>query len=185
MTKYRNKDIMEFLDHSNRIEREYTGEALVDAKKAWDYAVENFKKKWGHKYILGIHKQLCQRVDPEIAGKFRDCDVYIGGERKLFISLEILAGQVKSLCKDHYDPNKVFTEREIKGWHLGFEGLHPFIDGNGRTGRILMNVQRMYSNLPILIVHEDYDQFEYYRWFNKSINNPYTKCELCDIWKKK
>ena len=54
---------------------------------------------------------------------------------------------------------------EIKNFHIDFENLHPFRDGNGRTGRILMNIQMINSNLPLLIIHQGEEQQEYYKWF--------------------
>jgi hypothetical protein len=57
----------------------------------------------------------------------------------------------------------------IKQWHINFEGIHPFEDGNGRIGRILMNLQRLSVGLPILIIHEGEEQFEYYKWFKKNV----------------
>jgi hypothetical protein len=57
---------------------------------------------------------------------------------------------------------------EQMGWkkaHVAFETIHPFVDGNGRIGRILMNWQRLQEGLPILIIHEGPEQMEYYKWF--------------------
>ena len=56
------------------------------------------------------------------------------------------------------------TAEEIKKWHIMFEHIHPFEDGNGRTGRILMNIQRLKIGLPILIIYEKH-KFKYYDWF--------------------
>jgi len=179
MIKYKKKDIIEFLQHSNYIEREYGEQAFTDAFKAWEYGVRNIKKGITNKFILEIHRILCEKIHPEIAGKFRTCDVFIGGERKIFVSSKILSDMVKELCKK---AKPVMTEKEIKDWHIGYEGLHPFADGNGRSGRLLMNLQRLISGLPILIVHEDYDQYEYYGWFNDTIKNPYKECNYCDIF---
>ena len=53
----------------------------------------------------------------------------------------------------------------IKKLHVDFEKIHPFADGNGRVGRILMNVQMINSGLPLITIHEGIEQQEYYRWF--------------------
>ena len=57
---------------------------------------------------------------------------------------------------------------EIIKSHIVFEQMHPFADGNGRTGRILMNIQMLNQEYPLLIIHEGKEQQEYYKWFNKS-----------------
>ena len=60
----------------------------------------------------------------------------------------------------------IFSEHEIKMSHVEFEEIHPFVDGNGRTGRILMNLYRIYMGFPILIIHTGKEQKEYYSWWN-------------------
>jgi fido (protein-threonine AMPylation protein) len=53
------------------------------------------------------------------------------------------------------------------GWrdaHVRFEHIHPFVDGNGRLGRMLMNWQRKQEGLDILVI-EDAKKHEYYEWF--------------------
>ena len=50
--------------------------------------------------------------------------------------------------------------------HVKYEKIHPFADGNGRTGRMFMNWTRLKrNNEPLLIIHEGEEQREYYGWF--------------------
>ena len=168
-------DIIEMLRESNAIEREYTDEALEDAIEAWKYAV----RYYGHlttKYVLKIHKLLCRRLRPDIAGKWRTCDVYIGGERKIFISEAEIINQVKTWINDWDSlkkPIEKMTKEELEKHaikaHVHFEGIHPFEDGNGRTGRILYQIHRLRLGLPINIIHEGDEQWAYYRWFNPDL----------------
>jgi len=172
---YNEKDIREFLSESNKIEREYSEQAFEDAILAWKYAYKyaipfKIKGLQSTKYILKIHRLLCQNIRPDIAGKYRDCDVWIGGEIKRFISRKFLEdvtqgwintidiNQTKKLTKKK-------KEEKVKEWHIGFEKLHPFEDGNGRTGRILYNIHRLLLDLPIHIIHTGDEQLNYYRWF--------------------
>ena len=154
---------IEFLKESNAIEREYSEEALEDSIEAWEYAkvILPIGIIIDVKYILTIHKFLMKRLDSRIAGKIRQVPVYIGGKRKdnsrPEIDLELI-----NLCK--WEAN---SWGAIKKWHLRFEDIHPFEDGNGRTGRILMNIQRLKLGLPILIIHEGKEQMEYYKWFKE------------------
>lgn len=153
---------IEFLRESNAIEREYSDEALEDSKEAWEYAkrfITGLEDIDIH-MIKTLHNILLKRLDPRIAGNIRTINVSIGG--RLGINPKEIIEELKSLCTI-YPTN----EELIKRWHIKFERIHPFEDGNGRTGRILMNMQRLNSGLPLLIIHEGKEQFEYYKWFKK------------------
>ena len=83
--KYKDEDVREMLEHSNWIEGVSGDIPLSDAVKAWEYAI---KSRVTHttRYILKIHKLLALRSNKRIAGKFRQCDVWIGGVKKMYIS---------------------------------------------------------------------------------------------------
>jgi len=158
--KYQKEEVAEMLLQSNYIEDERTVEAYQDAWKAWKFAIRNMNKM-NVDYILGIHKRLCRNIAPAIAGKIRDCDVYIGGKRKWFISETLIKEELEVLLKVMNEGNPKLTQR----CHIEFENLHPFVDGNGRTGRILYNIHRLKMGLSIHIIHEGKEQMEYYKWF--------------------
>lgn len=151
-----------FLEQSNFIEEEYSKEALEDAINAWEYAKKI--KTLSIKDILEIHKRLMKRLNPRIAGKIRDVPVYIGGEKRDQTKKEI-EEELRLLCNPGIYP--ILSEELIKRWHIKFEKIHPFSDGNGRTGRILLNIQRLSLNLPLLIIRAGNEQQEYYKWFKE------------------
>ena len=147
---------VEFLYESNMIENEPDGIALLDAVIAWDYLLD--QKKVTIKTIMATHALLMAHLNPRIAGQVRDVAVYIGGREGSESS------QIVPLLNSLEQINPK-NEEEIKKWHVQFEEIHPFEDGNGRTGRLLMNFQRVKKGLPILIIHHGAEQFEYYKWF--------------------
>ena len=157
--EYKKHKILEFLKQSNAIEKEYSTEAIADAISAWEFAEKHKHCKIDKNYIKNIHLELMLRLNPRIAGKFRECPVYIGGERRDQTKEEIIEA-LKLLCNG--EPK---SEDIIKIWHIEFEKIHPFEDGNGRVGRILMNIQRLNAGLPIMIIHTGKEQMEYYKWF--------------------
>jgi fido (protein-threonine AMPylation protein) len=145
-------------------------EALEDAIEAWNYAYLN-RDKIDHTYLLEVHRLLCQRIHPDIAGKWRDCDVWIGGERKQFYNEEAIKGQFTVWLKKskitkrlRENPEQV-KDHKAQKWHVEFEKIHGFCDGNGRLGRILWNVQRLLLGLPLLVIDSRTKNWEYYNLF--------------------
>lgn len=160
-------EIIEFLDHSNRIEREYSKQALVDAKKAWRY-LENVKIITVTD-ILEVQRLLLHRIEPKNVG-FRTFPVYIGWEAKPFKSIELFERKLTYLCDAMNTPSngdKEVDNAHAKLVHVAFEDVHPFPDGNGRTGRVLYNWHRIRLGLPVHVIHEGDEQYDYYQWFHK------------------
>ena len=174
------KKEIEFLEQSNLIENVFSPEALVDAEAAWEYAKS--VKQMTLADVLHIHKLLMQNLNPRIAGRVRDCDVYIGGKRKIFISESLLKAEITDWCEranaSLVDADALTAEERAelaKADHVAYEGLHPQEDGNGRTGRILYNWQREKLGIPIHVIHADYmrgkknsEQMDYYSWFKNN-----------------
>jgi len=157
MKEISNELIEEFLKESNAIEREYSDEALEDSKDAWALAMRN-NKEITIDFICKIHRQLLKTINPHIAGKLRKVEVQVGF--RVCMPSKVVESHLKELCSKI--PN---TEEEIKEWHILFEHIHPFEDGNGRVGRIIMNIQRLKIGLPLLIIHTGKEQKSYYGWF--------------------
>jgi len=153
---------IEFLNESNKIEREYSDEALQSAIKSWKYAKKNCRE-FSLDYILNIHKLLAEKLNKRIAGKIRECAVMIGGETR-DQSREQIVVELQAWLEHQFTRE---TEEGIIQSHIVFEHIHPFEDGNGRVGRILMNIQRINAGLPIVIIHEGEEQFKYYKWFKR------------------
>ena len=151
------KKEIEFLKESNAIEREYSEEALEDSIRAWRFA-KGLTVQIDVDLIKKIHRRLMRRLNKDIAGKLRKVDVQVG--LRVCMPHSAVEYHLQELCK-----HPINTELEIKEWHLLFEKIHPFEDGNGRTGRILMNIKRLKLGLPLLIIHEGEEQIKYYNWF--------------------
>lgn len=163
MKEYKLENVLEFLRHSNFIEEEYGLVAMADAVNAWNYAMNNLRYSESINYITGIHRQLMQRLNPKIAGKIRRCDVFIGGYKAP--ASKHLNKLLAEWAEKHSSPQ---TDEECIAAHIAFEKIHPHEDGNGRTGRIIYNIQRLKAGLPIHIIHVE-ERMEYYKWFKDLI----------------
>lgn len=173
-----NEQVKEFLSESNKIESEYSEQALLDANQAWITGVLNFKEDFSIDLICGLHRRIMKRLNPKIAGKIRKVPIYVGNSKgyRECLKPELINERLTKLVKSWNDTKNTLEGMSetakivfIKQWHIDFEGIHPFEDGNGRTGRMIMNLQRLYLNLPLLIIHEGQEQFNYYSWFKEQI----------------
>lgn len=165
-----NENIIEFLKESNNIEDVWDDDSLVQAIYAWNYLIKKEELTMG--VILKTHKilMLHQIMQPNERGFFRKRPIWIGGyEAKLSFHIPKLiknwCDNVKVTITDADINGKDETIKWIKQDHINYEAIHPFIDGNGRTGRMFMNWQRVKAKLPILIIKES-EKAEYYKWFD-------------------
>lgn len=75
---------------------------------------------------------------------------------------------IREWCKDmnrKRSNSVVDNELLSKTLHIVFEKIHPWMDGNGRTGRIFMNWHRIkILGLPLKTIKYE-DRFDYYKWF--------------------
>ena len=163
--------IIEFLDESNKIEGVYDADSLKQAEFAWEYLVK--QKELTVSVVLKTHKilMLHQNIRPDQKGYFRKEEVRIGWKFGLSYSKipEAITSWVKDVATSIRVPGK--DGKHIKLDHVEYERIHPFIDGNGRTGRMFMNWARIKAGLPILIIKADWpvdpgEQRSYYQWFN-------------------
>lgn len=164
-----NEEVIEFLRESNAIERVYDEDSLQQAMYAWEYI--SAQEEITPHDILRTHKilMLNQKLMPDEKGYFRHCKVYIGGREGM--EYKKISKAILHWCHDmninsiHRDNTEQDKEEISKKLHVEYETIHPFVDGNGRTGRIFMNWWRIKNGLPILVIHEGKEQMEYYKWF--------------------
>jgi Fic family protein len=112
---------------------------------------------------LSAVQNIHQRVlffDPENAGVIRTADVYIGA-KQMPPAPEVQPALLSLLELDDSD-----LFEHIAHFHLRFENIHPFIDGNGRTGRMIINLQLMRAGFaPVNFKLRDVGK--YYRCFRQ------------------
>jgi Fic family protein len=171
---YTKNEILPALQESNAIEEVYSDEALRDAYNAWKYINKTGATSFTTKSILGVHKKLMENLDSEIAGKWRDDVVYIGGRCVHYIDENLLKEEMKGFIKTYRLKKELGELKEdlynlCKQCHIAFEFLHPFFDGNGRTGRILYYYQMQRLGLPLKIIKADTKFEEYYKWFKQDV----------------
>jgi Fic family protein len=109
------------------------------------------QKSISNSILLKWHKQIFNQTKPELAGKYRDYNVRVGSH----IALE--HQEVKKLMNQlirfiNNEKGNINPVELAAIAHYRFEKIHPFGDGNGRIGRLLINHILWYSGYPILII---------------------------------
>ncbi|HMG16559.1 MAG TPA: Fic family protein [Saprospiraceae bacterium] len=155
----------EFLKESNAIEGVYDEDSLQQALYAWEYLSKQIKLtyhvlKKTHK-ILMLHQDLL----PNEKGYYRRVPVWIGGKQMRWENVDILLDDWIEQMNTNQHSELMSGEEISQDLHVKYEKIHPFVDGNGRTGRMFMNWWRVKNGLPILVIHEGKEQMEYYKWF--------------------
>lgn len=141
----------------------------LNHKKAFDYIL-SYKGDITKEFILGLHRlvvanTLRQEFSSQI-GRFRNVQVFITGVLWFPPKPSDVADRMKSLLT-WYSKNKKALHPLILAsyFHTEFEKIHPFVDGNGRVGRLLMNFilyKNKYPmiNIPNSIKYKYYDALE-------------------------
>ena len=120
--------------------------------------------------IKNIHNLILKEIDNENAGKYRMENVKILGVSKNPIDYLKVPEEMERLI-NRYEQNWKSYHPLIKAalLHGEFVFIHPFIDGNGRTARLLMNFEAMKSGfLPIIIKNEN--KIKYYDSLGKAMS---------------
>jgi Fic family protein len=140
----------------------------VGYKEAFQYIEELAKqdKDLSEYDIKSIHN-LVLADRPEDRGTFRRVNVRIAGALTNPVQPYLIEPKIEELLNNY----KVWSEtmhivERVAIFHLQFESIHPFIDGNGRTGRLIMNLQLIKEGLPAINI-KFADRKKYYDAFDE------------------
>ena len=99
-------------------------------------------------FIKEIHSRVLMAA-PDAAGQYRDVPVHISGSDAVLTAPENVPQELRRLLENFRDEMQSWhISRRIAVFHLRFENIHPFIDGNGRTGRLLLNFELLKNGFP-------------------------------------
>lgn len=139
----------------------------IGHKEAFDFVSDLVKEnKELSEYIIKQIHYLVLADKPQDRGVYRRVPVTIAGARHTPVQPYLIEPKMQDLL-EWYKTADVDFLTKLSKFHIEFEGIHPFIDGNGRTGRLLVNLELMKLGYPpINIKYKDrmayYDAFDAY-----------------------
>jgi Fic family protein len=127
--------------------------------------IEKSRASLDLKLILGWHKTLLSYIDDKIAGRFRTGKEWVRVGNHLGANPAFVGTLMQELV-DRYKQDKTsYFLDAIADFHAEFETIHPFVDGNGRMGRVLINLQLVRAGFPPIIIPNKSKHTEYYPLF--------------------
>lgn len=138
------KDLLEARNHAEALA--YTN-TLAKNLKSHQFITEN--------EILNTHKIILRGINDRWAGVYRQSEVFIKGSSSVFPLPEI----VPSLMREFFGwLKKTQNENPVKiasDAHYKFVSIHPFVDGNGRCARLLMNLILSIHGYPMAVIRNE------------------------------
>ena len=135
---------------------------IVNHKKAYNYVKKCIAegKQLSENIVKDIHAILMENII--VGGIYRNQEVRISGAGHTPPTGNDMYIQIKNFFTDLEWKGKELNPIELAAWtHAEFVRIHPFIDGNGRISRLIMNYQLMINGfLPVSIAKEN--RLEYY-----------------------
>ena len=135
---------------------------VINHKKAYRYVKKCIaeKKSLNENIVKDLHAILTENII--VGGIYRNEEVRISGAGFTPPVGNEMYMQIKNFYEDLKIKEKELNPIELAAWtHAEFVRIHPFVDGNGRTGRLIMNYQLLKSGyLPVSIAKEN--RLDYY-----------------------
>lgn len=179
--------LVEFTYNSNAIEgntltlreTDMVLRGLTIDQKPLKYHMEAIGHKEAFEYVsslVGIGEPLTERIIKDIhylvlsdkkddRGVYRKIPVRIMGAAHEPVQPYLILPKMEQLIVDLNSSNENIVTK-LARFHIEFESIHPFIDGNGRTGRLLVNLELMKAGYPPIDIKFT-DRIKYYQAFDE------------------
>jgi len=157
--------------------REVSVREVFEAKnlaRVIEYKRNNNQKQLAKKLILFFHQMLIGGIDDSVAGRFRKKGEYVRVGTYIAPAPEHVERVMEELLLEYSSDLQSYFLDKIAKFHLDFETIHPFCDGNGRIGRALINFQFLALGFPRVIIRNK-EKNNYYQAFREYREQKNTK----------
>lgn len=111
--------------------------------------------------IKSIHALILQNINDLNAGAYRKCEVRILGAKHIPPSPLDVPSLMQEFISDYHTLQAHAVIKASRA-HTILVGIHPFIDGNGRTSRLVMNLELLKNGFPLINIKSK-DKLEYFQ----------------------
>jgi len=124
--------------------------------------------------ILLLHKMLLTNIRDEVSGRFRKNGEMVRVGEHIGLPPKFIEGRIQEILINYNSKIEIPFIHRVAMLHTEFESIHPFIDGNGRMGRVINNYLLTREGFPPIIVRNkekesyykalrSYDDFQDYK----------------------
>ncbi len=148
------KEHLESINHNEAIKYLYT--LIADKEKLSEWQVKN------------IHALILKKIDSTNSGVYRKENVFISGAKHTPPDHTIVSDQMAILIQNYQHQWQTLHPVERSALlHINFVKIHPFIDGNGRTARLIHNFELMKQDFPPIVIKKE-QRLKYYDSLDKA-----------------
>jgi Fic family protein len=113
-----------------------------------------------------LHGMLLTNINDNFAGRLRQKGEYVRIGTHIAPVPELVGTMLEKLVNEYLSDDVTYFLEKISHFHLEFEYIHPFCDGNGRIGRVLVNQQLAAYGYPPVIIQNSSKRKDYYPYFS-------------------
>jgi len=134
---------------------------VLNHRKAFDHLLAR-SDDIDESFIMSLHHHVMYDLLDSQLGTYRTVQVYIRGTDWMPAGPEDVPGDMRTLLKwySRYH-TRIHPLLQASYMHIGFETIHPFVDGNGRVGRLLLNFVLHRNGYPMVNIPNS-RRFDYY-----------------------